>query len=349
MSNAQSRPLKIVHAAAFQLARNGAKYFNMEMKLQNGLTRLGHFSYPFSLNDVARMNSMFNSKKLGRKAENKALIETCRNLRPDLLLLGQAPYIKPETLQQCRAENPHMKVGMWYVEILYDEKEYWHIPPKIEWLDTLFHTANPPDLALLARPGFTTCYFPNPIDSSIETARQFEKPASELSYDLVFIGSDRHLPQRSAFLQRLQELLGSKVRFGIFGSLGNPPVFGEACDQVLLDTRMAINMARINIPLGSSDRLARLLGNGILTFTPRSTGLGEVFTEYEMVLFDDADDLAEQVLRYAADDDLRRATARAGWEKIHRCCAETDVARYMIEMTMNGEAHCPWPEHVFRG
>ncbi|HEY8990688.1 MAG TPA: hypothetical protein VIM46_01820, partial [Luteolibacter sp.] len=85
--------MRIVHAANLQLDKDGAHLWNQDQKIHHGLVRLGHFVYPFSINDRARMLSPFGGKSLGKKPANRALIETCRNVHPDVLLLGHAQYI----------------------------------------------------------------------------------------------------------------------------------------------------------------------------------------------------------------------------------------------------------------
>ena len=79
--------MKIVHASNFSLRDNGANYYAMPYKLSNGLTRLGHFVFNYSDRDVANAN-LFRIRELGAGRANKKLIGVCKEIRPDLLLLG---------------------------------------------------------------------------------------------------------------------------------------------------------------------------------------------------------------------------------------------------------------------
>jgi len=83
-----------------------------------GLCQAGHYVYPFSINDRARAN-IFGSKNFGRGFANKRLLACYKNVEPDLLLLGHAQYIKPDTLSLLRQLHPQMKIALWYVDPVY--------------------------------------------------------------------------------------------------------------------------------------------------------------------------------------------------------------------------------------
>lgn len=58
---------------------------------------------------------------------------------------------------------------------------------------------------------------------------------------------------------------------------------------------MGLNYSRKNdVTLYSSDRIVQLTGNGLLTFSPRIPGFDQLYTEQEVVYFDDQFDLAEK-------------------------------------------------------
>lgn len=323
-------PLRIVHAAQFQLNKNGSRYFNTDQKIQQGLIRLGHMVYAFSINDIARMRSRLGSKKLGQRAANKALIRTCRNIRPHLLLLGHAQSITADTLAIIRHEVPDIRMALWYVDPLWEPKDTAHIYQRRHLLDGIFASTAGPLLDDLATETCFAAYMPNPVDPSIECHRCFEKSADQLDYDLTYIGSDKRASERTRLLTQLRDALAGELRFGIFGALGGPAVFGAEREDILAGTKMAINLSRRNdVPLYSSDRMAQLMGNGILTFCPDSTGFREMFSDDELVYFSGAADLAYKIRRFHANDGERRRVAENGWRKIHRTCSATAVARLL--------------------
>jgi hypothetical protein len=346
------RPFRIVHAAQFEFNQNGARYYNNAVKLDHGLVQLGHMVYQFSFNDIARMHSPLNSKSFGKSAINRGLVESCRNVKPEMLLIGHGHPITNATLEECKTICPGLKTGLWYIDPLWVPADVAHLHHKQPLLDAIFATSAGPLLANLASNSCHAAYFPNPVHPAIEADRTFEKPDGELEYDLTFIGSDKRAPERRQFLLDIKNGLKPPFRLGIFGSLGQPPVFGEMKEHVLTHTRMALNLSRRNdVLLYSSDRMAQNIGNGILVFCPDSTGFESLFTKDEVVYFSDAEDLVEKAKQYAADDALCRETARRGWEKIHSTCSSKAVAAFMIDVIFrnNDAEKAGWPVHIHTG
>jgi hypothetical protein len=132
--------MKILHAASYSFTRNGSEYFNCEYKFHNGFVRAGHYVYPFSINDCARNSNLLRTKVLGKAAANRGLIECCRNIEPDFLVLGHAQYITPETLKTLRTTHPVMKIACWYVDPIYPPHPFEHLLEKLPYLDALFIT-----------------------------------------------------------------------------------------------------------------------------------------------------------------------------------------------------------------
>ena len=344
-------PLRIVHAAQFQFKKCGDRYFSSDMKFHQGLVRLGHLVYPYSINDMARMHSPFNSKPWGRRGTNRDLVKTCSNVRPQLLMLGHAQSISLDTLLACRQAVPGMKIALWYVDPLWARKDTEHLYARRAALDAIFVTTAGPLLADIAAPGCPTAFIPNPVDPSIETGRNFELPAADFEYDFIFLGSVRNEPERAHYIQTLHDRLHDRLRLGLFGCMGNPFIFGDRREHVISHSRMALNLSRRNdVLLYSSDRMAQLVGNGLLTFSADSAGFQDLLAPDEMVYFHDPDDLVEKILRYSRDDTAWRETARRGHAKIHRTCSSDVIAKYMIDVVFgNPEAgDVEWPVHLYQ-
>lgn len=71
-----------------------------------------------------------------------------------------------------------------------------------------------------------------------------------------------------------------------YGILGGPPVWGQAYDQIIANSKMALNLNREEgWPLYSSDRLSQLLGNGILTYLWDKGDMRRSFGEQHVVYF----------------------------------------------------------------
>lgn len=350
LSSTQSGPfsgLRVVHAANYQFAKDGLVFFNPDQKLHQGLTQNGCYVYPFSINDRARMLSPTGSKTFGKGRANKALIETCVNVHPDILMLGHAQYIQKETLAEIRNRVPGIRIGLWYFDAMWNPRNIRHLHDRTEVLDAVFATSGGSRLRALARRDCPAAFIPNPVDPAIERLRVFENP--DPKYDVVFFGCDKRAPERKQFLQDLTRAL-PEARLGIFGSLGNPYAFGHEKELILADSRMALNLNRRNdVELYSSDRIAQLTGNGLVTLTPAGAGLESLYSSDEVVYFDSVDDLAKKVRYLKNHDDEAVNLARTGWLRTHENYSAENVAAFILGVTMRHESYqlADWSEHVF--
>lgn len=333
--------MRIVHAAHYNFTRDGLTYFSCEYKLHTGLCQAGHYVYPFPISDRARVN-LLRSKRLGGSFANRCLVKCCKHVEPDLLLLGHAQAITPQTLQTLRHALPEMKIALWYVDPIYLLHDYAHLFDKLPLLDALFVTTGGDLLAQFRRDGCRAAFIPNPADANIERWRMDE--LQETDFDLVFIGSDRNHPGRRAFLTELAAKADG-LRLGFAGCLGYPGVFGEAKDQMLKRTLLALNLSdRNDVFLYSSDRIVQLAGNGICTLTAASSGLQALYApDKEMVFFDSTDDLVAKAKRLAAAPGLAREIGRAGRIKTHACYSGKTVADFICKYTMDDSAWRDFP------
>lgn len=339
--------LRVVHAANYQFAKDGAAFFNCDLKFHQGLVQNGCFVYPFSINDHARMRSLIRSKTFGMAAANRALLRTCRQVQPDVLMLGHAQHVDSETLQRIRDALPDLRICLWYVDPIWSGSPIQHIHARLEVLDAVFTTTGGEHLKALARRHCPAAFIPNPVEPSIERGRAFEIDRPD--YDLVFFGRDKNEPKRRQFLSQLLNALGN-ARVGLFGCLGRPLVFGAEKERILCRSRMALNLSRRNdVELYSSDRIGQIIGNGVLSVTSAGCGLERLFGEDEVVFFHDVDSAVELIRRLVADDGRARRIAHAGWKRAHRDYSAVKITRYMLDVTLRREnwRTAPWAPHVY--
>ena len=321
--------MKIIHAANFSIGKAGAAYYSTDRKLSNGLVRNGHFVYDFSYRDIARANNKFGSKQIGTGSMNRQLLETIYNIEPDMLLLGHSEIIWNETLLEIKKILPNIVISMWYVDPLFNSKRLTHIYDRLENIDNLYCTTGGELLFKFKREHNNVFYMPNPVDSSIENLKNDEN--NDFPIDLLFCGIDKGESERSQIINYLKEHLDN-VDFGIYGSLGNPPIYGNKYIRALASSRMGLNISRRNnVYLYSSDRIAQLTGNGILTFTPDTPGMHELYTEDEVVYFSGQHELMEKIKYYKTHDDDRIRIARNGRLKSHDKFNCSVVASYIID------------------
>ena len=111
--------MKIFHVANFswfsakgKRADNLARYYATDRKISNGLIRNGHCVWDFSYRDTARhLSPLAKSKQWGAKSMNDALIMQARAFVPDIILLGHAELITPQTLATLRRHLPDAKIA----------------------------------------------------------------------------------------------------------------------------------------------------------------------------------------------------------------------------------------------
>lgn len=324
--------MRVLHIANFSLAKNGAVFYSTDRKLSAAFVRNGHFVYDVSDRDMARQLSLVNSKKMGRRRLNEAVLSTLANLEPQLLLLGHTDLIYEKTLDDARALVPGLHIAQWFVDPLFEAHVREHLYRRLPHLDAFFCTTAGDWLDPFRKVNPSCHYLPNPVDPGIESLRNDEK--TDFDVDLLYVGIDYKDPARTAMLQALAGGTGD-LRFKLYGSLGRPPIFGAAYLNLLARSKMGLNLSRrSDIPYYSSDRIAQLAGNGLLVFVPETPGFRTLFSEDEVIYFDTTADLVQKAVHYAGHDEERQSVARRGRERAHNSYNGARIARFIIEATL---------------
>lgn len=339
--------IRIVHAASFQADKDGAAFFNCDLKFHQGMVQAGCHVYPFSINDRARQLTWTNSKYWGMGKANTALIKTCQNIQPDALILGHGQHITVETLEAIRDKVPGIRMGYWYIDPLWDPKPIEHLNRRAHLFDAVCCTTGGEMVQQFVRRNTAAAFIPNPVDAGVERMRAFE--IQNTPHDLVYFGRDKHASHRGQFLARLRDAL-PEVKCDFFGCLGERLVFGAEKDAVLARSRMGLNLSRrTDVFLYSSDRLSQLIGNGILALIQRGAGFEELFGEDEVGFYADFDDLVNVVRAFRKDDELRCHVARNGWKKAHGVFSSRQCSEFLLNLTFRRpEAMMtPWSKHIY--
>lgn len=328
--------MRIVHVANFQYNKSGSSYDSMDQKVQHGLIQNGHYVYAFPAHDISRQNNFLNTKRLGVRAMNDSLLQTCVNVAPDFLLLGHSQSIQVETLKRIRTQLPDIRIGMWFCDWFCNglAKDYNYIFDRIELLDTFFATTAGDKLEMFNQKGCRTSFLPNIVEPSLETCKSFD--VSDHEFDLVFIGTDRKDPDRREFLRKLEILIGDRLRFGIFGSLGNPGIYGEEKKRLFSRAKAALNLTRLpeKMQWYSSDRIAQTMGNGVLVCDREEAGLSDFYGKDSLIAFKNEKDLVTRLIE-VIDSGAWRDIARRGWEKVHADCNSRAVTARIVDFTFS--------------
>lgn len=347
------RFMKIVSVGHSQ--RKYGKVANLfSKKLNYGLIRLGHHIYEFDDREVARSQSLFRSRVGGTKRANRRFLEVCENFRPRVIFLGHADLISNETLSRCRGLIPDVKIAHWTVDAFYTPRNFKRFETFSESVDALFATTGGSVLAGFKTTANRVAYIPNAIDKAIDCLQNDRKDHFEV--DLLFCGSpDKGGPGKQTLRDSLLKQLAceprlSKVQFEVRGLMGKAGAYGDEYDQLLSRSKMALNLSKDNdAPVYSSSRIAQLLGNGILTFIPRSSRMDQLISDKEAVFFDGYEDLLQKILYFHHHDDERKRIAEAGRVASHKRFSSERVAGFMLEFTTGTplSEDYEWRDHIF--
>ena len=341
--------MRILMVDNMQLRQYGNLKMGPGRKLVCGAVRNNYRLAEFSDRDIARYLAPLGIRPLGGHMANKKLIQTAKNFKPDLLFIGHCDYIRNWALEEIRAALPNIRMAHFNIDPLWME---WHIRQIRERLystDAIFVTTGGEALRQFCTGKNVVAYMPNPSDPSMESEDNSVK--KEFARDLLFCGKEIAGDDRNAFLRTLQHNLSGMLRFDIFGMFGHPPVWGADYERTLAESKMALNLNRKEEwPLYSSDRIAHLMGNGLLTFLSDKGKMQKFFDPGQAAFFHDLADLQEKIIYYQEHDNERRAVAAAGRVRYHQIFNGSRVLKFMVE-TLLGESYSEpyeWADEVYR-
>ena len=345
--------LKILHVANFNQFKYGAWFMNYDAKLSTGFNQLGHYVYNFSQRDVARSESFFKSKKLGRNNMLLALLETVSNLKPDLVVLGHSELIDTNTIHEVKRLVPNAVFVMWYCDALFkahaDARGAEILNEKSPYLDAVFTTTGLTYMQDVINSECRMAHIPNLVHSAVESGQAFN--INSYDCDLMFAGNDYNEPHRAELLKSLVSS-SDKLTFKLFQALGNPRIHGQDYYSAITNSLMGLSLSRrIDVPWYTSDRLQQIMGNGAAALAPRTDGLTTLFKEDELIWFDDESEILEKATWYSQHESETKKIAERGWKAVHKRCSADRIAQFMLDVSINGKLSYDyeWSDQVFWG
>ena len=274
---------------------------------------------------------------------NRHLLETVENVAPDLVVLCNADLVHRRTLETIRAKADRPKIVMHCVDPLFGAKTIFNIERFADLSDAIFITTAGDAIKRLSGSGRVVGFMPNAVDKSIESCRAFENPHPD--HDVFFATRDARSTDRLDLARDLRRRL-PEVRFDFRGFDGNEPVFGIQFIEAMSRCRMGLSLNRKDgWYLYASDRMSQYMGNGLLTFVHRSSRFDEIFSEQELPMYADLDELETRIRVFKEDDEAARSVAKQGYVKVHELFDTTRVARYILDVTFERglSEEYPWP------
>mgnify|MGYP000341913865 FL=1 len=332
--------LKILHITNFNERHDGRLHYNTGKRINNGFIRLGHNVLQVSDRDIISNYRNLRDPS-GAKTLNKKIINSYNNFKPDLIVLGHADNVSSDTLNYLKNINKDLKICQWFLDPVTKfgpdyENNKRRILDKKKFIDANFLTTDPESLNFEIENSF---FIPNPADSSFETLENYKHDCENDLFFAMSHGVHRGIlkkgkkDNREKFLKILTKK-NENIKYDFYGIQDSQPIWGNNFFEHLSKSKMALNLSRGKpIKYYSSDRLAQLMGNGLLTFIDEKTHYSDFFNKNELVTYSTIDDLAEKVNRYKKNDNQRKLIAKNGKKKYLRYFNSNLVARFIIDKT----------------
>ena len=341
--------LKIIHVTNFNHRYFGRLQYNTGIRFNNGLIKNGHNVLSLSDRDLISYTKSFRDPT-GEKYLNKLLVKTIDNFKPDLLLMGHADRINNETLNYAKSKYSFLKISQWFLDPLSKrgpdyEKNKLRVSDKNIECDTTFITTSPDVLDFKLKNSF---FIPNPCDKSLDNLQNFR---NENDYDVFYaISHGVHRgnlrlgkkDEREEFIDKLmQKCVG--VKFDLYGMFGRQPIWGDDFLNKLSNSNMALNLSRGKpIKYYSSDRIAQLMGNGLLTYIHSDTKFDDFFSNNEMIFYKNISDLSEKIKKFKRDKKRAAEIAKRGHRIYHKHFNSSVVSNYIISKTFGINSKYYW-------
>ena len=300
--------LKIIHLTNFNRRFNGRLHYNTGRRLNNGFVRLGHNVLTISDRDLIHDNKNITDFN-GRKALQKSIIDSSINFKADCIVLGHADAVSNETLDILKNKNKNLKICQWFLDPISETgpdylKNNKRIQDKTYYMDATFLTSSP---SILSKKIHNSYFIPNPSDHSFEILKNYKKHFENDVFFAMCHGVHRGELKKGKFDNReifINKILKNNkdINFDIYGMNNVQPVWGDNFINAISNSTMAINLSRGEpVKYYSSDRIAQLLGNGLLTFVDKKTCFNDFLTEDEIIFYNNIDDLSYKLNKYKRD------------------------------------------------
>ena len=133
------------------------------------------------------------------------------------------------------------------------------------------------------------------------------------------------------------------IRFDLYGMDSKQPVWADNFINAISQSKMGINLSQGRpIKYYSSDRLAQLVGNGLLVLVDKKTQFTDFFTNKEIIFYKNINDLSEKILKYSRDNTERSRIAKRGRDKYFKYFNSSIVAEYIINKTFGIKKKYYW-------
>ena len=313
-------------------------------KFTNGFIRNDHDVLEVSDRDFMKQNRNFSIKNTRSKFQ-EYLIETFKNYNPDFLFFGHTKNIEAETIDKFRSLNSNLIISQWNEDPImpslnYSKSNIENISHYGSLVDHNFITTDPKIFIKQNNTIKNLHFFFVPVDKNIECFDVFKlNPSKDLFYAMSH-GVNRAILKRGKIDERINFLNNlikklDNVNYDFYGFENKEPIWGDNFYKALVNSKMGLNLSRgLPTKYYSSNRIASLMGNGLLTFIDKKTHMSDFFNKNEMIFYNNLTDLSEKINYYKKHDLIRKKIAENGKKKYFRLFNELKTTKYIIDKSL---------------
>ena len=324
------------------------RLFNISLgkKFTNGFIRNNHDVLEVSDRDFLRNNKTFNLIP-NRINFQRYLIETCKNYNPDLLFFGHTKNIDLNTIDEIKSYNKNLIISQWNEDpvmpsLEYSKQNISNINLYSNFVDHNFITTHPS--IIKNKVNFKNLhFFFTPVDKNIERFDVFKmNPKKDLFYAMSH-GVNRAIlkegmeDNRVKFLDKLVKKIPN-IKYDFYGFSNKQPIWGSDFNNNLINSKMGLNLSRGRpTKYYSSNRIASVVGNGLLTFIDKRVHMSDFFNNNEIIFYDNINDLSDKIKFYSSNDKLRRKIAEKGKKKYFKLFNEQKITEYLVNKSLGSD------------
>tara|TARA_B100000965_G_scaffold359275_1_gene339202 strand:+ start:322 stop:2424 length:2103 start_codon:yes stop_codon:yes gene_type:complete len=310
-------------------------------KFTNGFIRNGHDVLEISDRDFIKQNRQLSFLGVYNKFQSY-LIETFKNYNPNFIFFGHTNNISLETFDQIKNLSKNLTITQWNEDPIMPglevaKKNLNKISYYKDYVDHTFITTDPKVFKKQSNGLKNVHFLFVPVDKNIECYDVFNlTPRNDLFYALSH-GVNRatlktgNNDPRIHFLNSLINKING-ISYDFYGFENKEPIWGTNFYKALINSKMGLNLSRgIPTKYYSSNRIASLMGNGLLTFIDKKTLLNDIFNSNELIFYNNINDLADKIIFYKKKDEVRKKIARNGKNKYFKLFNEKRISNYIVQ------------------
>ena len=325
------------------------RLFNISLgkKFTNGFVRNGHDVLEISDRDYIKNNKSFNLIPDKNNFQN-FFIESFKNYNPDLLFFGHTKNLNLETIDKLKSINKNLIIAQWNEDPVmqgldYSKKNLANINYYAELVDHNFITTHPSVIKNRVN-NKNVHFFFVPVDRNIERYDIYKlQPKNDLFYAMSHGVNRATLKEgtednRINFLNKLVKKIPN-IKYDFYGFSNKQPIWGNDFNNALINSKMALNLSRGKPTKHySSNRIASIMGNGLLTFVDEKVNMNSFFNKQEIISYSDIADLSDKIQYYKKNEKLRIRVAKNGKRKYFKLFNEKKIAKYIIDVSLGNSS-----------